>query len=208
MSTAVADNMLLAAGSVEVAATAGDRPTPTVSIIAYGGDVMTVPGWGSVAIDLAGLDAGGQIPLLADRDARVGGVVGHGAAVVRDGRLVVTGVVSGAGVAARQINEMSKAGFAFQASVGVEPIEYERVRPGERVEVNGRSLSAARGFTLVKRGRLREVSITPVGADAATPRTSRAAPADRKMVTGAPIIRLGKKSQIHSSVAELRTRPI
>jgi hypothetical protein len=71
-------------------------------------------------------------------------------------------------VAARQIIEMSKAGFAFQASVGVEPLEHERVRPGERVEVNGRSLSAARGFTLVKRGRLREVSITPVGADAGT----------------------------------------
>lgn len=162
------DSMLLAAADVAVEAAAGERATPTISIVAYGGDVMTVPGWGPVAIDLAGLDADGQIPLLADHDARVGGVVGHGAAVVRDGRLVVTGVVSGAGVAARQIIEMSQAGFAFQASVAVEPIEHERVRPGERVEVNGRSLSAARGFTLVKRGRLREVSITPVGADAGT----------------------------------------
>lgn len=168
MTTAAMDTIIFGNAAVEIAAGAGDRTTPTISIVAYGGDVMTVPGWGPVAIDLAGLDAGGQIPLLADHDARVGGVVGHGAALVRDGRLVVTGVVSGAGVAARQIIEMSKAGFAFQASVGVEPIEHERVRPGERIEVNGRSLSAARGFTLVKRGRLREVSITPVGADADT----------------------------------------
>jgi hypothetical protein len=51
--------------------------------------VMRVPGWGDVAIDLAGLNAAGQVPLLADHDARVGGVVGHGEARVVDGRLIV-----------------------------------------------------------------------------------------------------------------------
>jgi hypothetical protein len=34
--------------------------------------------------------------------------------------------------------------------------------------VNGRLLSSARGFALIKAGRLREVSITPLGADAGT----------------------------------------
>ena len=168
MTATATDNLLVAASDVAVEAAADARAAPAITVVAYSGDIMNVPGWGPVAIDLAGLEFGGQIPLLADHEARVGGVVGHGAAVVRDGRLVVTGVVSGAGPAARQIVEMSKAGFAFQASVGVEPLEHERVRPGERIEVNGRLLSAARGFTLVKRGRLREVSITPVGADADT----------------------------------------
>src|SRR5690606_18099279 len=54
------------------------------------------------------------------------------------------------------------------ASVGVEPTEHDRVRPAEKIEVNGRTLSSPRGFTLVRHGRLREVSITPLGADANT----------------------------------------
>lgn len=85
------ESMLLAASDVAIGAAGGERKLPGISMLAYGGGIMFVSGWGDVAIDLAGLDAGGQIPLLADHDARVGGVVGHGAAVVRDGRLVVTG---------------------------------------------------------------------------------------------------------------------
>jgi hypothetical protein len=42
------------------------------------------------------------------------------------------------------------------------------VKPNQSVEVNGRSLSSPGGFTLVRKGRLREVSITPLGADAET----------------------------------------
>lgn len=163
-----ADSMLLAVADIAIEAAGGERKLPAISMLAYGGGIMYVSGWGDVAVDLAGLDAGGQIPLLADHDARVGGAVGHGAAEVRDGRLFVAGVVSGAGEAAQQIVEMARGGFQFQASVGVQPEEHERVRPGERVVVNGRTLASPRGFTLVKRGRLREVSITVVAADPST----------------------------------------
>jgi len=167
MTAAVADGLLLTASSVEVEAAAkGARPR--ISVVAYTGGVMRVPGWGDLAIDLAGLETAGQVPLLADHDARVGGIVGHGEARVVGGRLRVAGVVSGAGDAARQIVELARGGFSFQASVGVEPAEHERVRPGETIEVNGRPLSSPGGFTLVRRGRLREVSITPLGADAGT----------------------------------------
>lgn len=162
------NKMLFAAPSIEIESASESRKRPSISIVAYSGGVMRVPGWGDVALDLDGVDASGQIPLLADHDARVGGVVGHGEAAVRDGRLIVAGIMSGAGPAAQQIVEMSKGGFAFQASVGVEPAEHEPVRAGEPVEVNGRTLVSQRGFTLVRRGRLREVSITPLGADAGT----------------------------------------
>lgn len=160
-----ADDLLIAVSQVEIQA-AGKQPR--VSIVAYSGGVMTVPGWGPVAIELAGLDASGQIALLADHDATVGGVVGHGTAEVCDGRVIVTGVVSGTGNAARQIMELTAGGFEFQASVGVQPIEYTRVRPGEKVEVNGRVLSSRNGFTLIRKGRLKEVSITALGADSNT----------------------------------------
>ncbi len=124
MTTAIAtDNLLLAAP--EVAIEAGGEPKhPRISIVAYTGGVMRVPGWGDVAIDLTGLDASGQVPLLADHNATVSGAVGHGEASVVDGRLIVTGVMSGAGEAARQIVEMTTGGFSFQASVGVEPGEH------------------------------------------------------------------------------------
>jgi len=167
MTSVATDNLLLAAPEVAIEA-GGEPKRPRISIVAYTGGVMRVPGWGDVAIDLAGLDASGQVPLLADHDARVGGVVGHGEACVVDGRLIVAGVMSGTGEAARQIVEMSAGGFSFQASVGVEPVEHERVAPGNKIEVNGRTLSSPRGFALVKQGRLREVSITPLGADPGT----------------------------------------
>lgn len=167
MAVTVTDDLLLTAS--EVGIEAGSEPNrPRISILAYSGGLMRVPGWGDVALDLDGLDASGQIALLADHDARVSGVVGHGTAEARDGKLLVNGVLSGAGEAAKQIAVMTRGGFQFQASVGVTPTKHERVRPGEAVEVNGRTLLAAGGFTLVRRGKLREVSVTPLGADANT----------------------------------------
>ncbi|MCW5776433.1 MAG: Mu-like prophage major head subunit gpT family protein [Phycisphaeraceae bacterium] len=163
----VTDDLLLTAAEVEIEA-AGKDVRPKISVVAYTGRIMRVPGWGDIAIDLAGLDAGGQVPLLADHDASVGSVVGHGEPAVANGRLVVAGVVSGAGEPARHVVEMARGGFQFQASVGVAPTEHERVKPNQSVEINGRSLSSPSGFTLVRKGRLREVSITPLGADAET----------------------------------------
>lgn len=163
----VKDDLLLTAAEVEIEA-AGKDARPKISVVAYTGRIMRVPGWGDIAIDLAGLEAGGQVPLLADHNASVGSVVGHGEPAVANGRLMVAGVVSGAGEPARHVVEMARGGFQFQASVGVAPAEHERVKPNQMVEINGRSLSSPGGFTLVRKGRLREVSITPLGADAET----------------------------------------
>jgi hypothetical protein len=162
------DELLLASSEVEIQAAAGK--TPSVSIVAYTGGLMTVPGWGPVAIDLTGLDAGAeQISLLADHDATLKGIVGHGRARVIDGKLLVHGTLTGATEAARQVAELARGGFKFQASVGVVPSDYERVRPNDTVQVNGRAITAGRsGFTLVKAGVLREVSIVAIGADANT----------------------------------------
>ncbi len=129
--TLATDNLLLAAPAVAIEA-GGESKKPRLHIVAYTAGLMNVPGWGDVAIRLDGLDASGQVPLLADHVARVGGVVGHGEASVVEGRLIVAGVMSGAGEAARQIVEMTAGGFAFQASVGVEPVEHERIAPGSK----------------------------------------------------------------------------
>lgn len=168
MTTAV-DDILLTAGSVEIEA-AADRPSPAVSILAYTGGLMRVPGWGPLAINLAGLDiSASQISILADHDSTLKGIVGHGNASVTDGRLLVSGSITPTTEAARQIVDLARNGFRFQASVGVAPTDYDRVRPGETLQVNGHSFTAPRtGCVLVKSGVLREVSIVAVGADART----------------------------------------
>jgi len=165
--TVAADELLLSAAEVEIQATG--KP-PAVTIVAYTGGLMSVPGWGPVAIDLAGIDASAeQVGILADHNSSLAGIVGHGKAVIANGRLLVQGTITPSTDAARQVVELAKGGFRFQASVGVAPLEYERVRAGELVEVNGRALKApASGFTLVRAGVLREVSIVAIGADAGT----------------------------------------
>jgi len=167
MTTAI-DELLLSAAEVEIQATSS-KP-PSVTILAYTGGLMAVPGWGPVVIDLAGIDASAeQVSILADHDATLKGIVGHGQANVRDGKLLVNGTITPSTEAARQVVELAKSGFKFQASVGVAPSDYERVRAGETVQVNGRAIKApGSGFMLVKAGVLREVSIVAIGADANT----------------------------------------
>ncbi len=165
--TVAADELLLSAAEVEIQATG---KSPSVSIVAYTGGLMVVPGWGPVAIELGGIDASAeQVSILADHNASLAGIVGHGKAVVANGKLLVQGTITPSTDAARQVVDLAKGGFRFQASVGVAPLEYDRVRAGELVEVNGRAVKApASGFTLVRAGVLREVSIVAIGADAGT----------------------------------------
>jgi len=160
--SAMPDSLDLAAASVNT------RKLPGVQIVAYNGGTMTVPMWGLIAIDLAGLELG-TVPILADHESRRSGVVGHGRALVQDGKLIVAGSVSAAGAAAREIVEAARNGFPWQASVGVQVIEHEQVQAGRRIEVNGKTVTAPQGgLTLVRRGKLREVSITSLGCDGGT----------------------------------------
>lgn len=158
-----ANNIILTARGVEVAC--GGK-LPRLDILAYNGGVMRVPGWGMLAIDLAGLDLTGQVRVLADHDASLDGILGHGMAEKRDGKLLVSGAISSTTDTARRVIDLARNGFEFQASVGVEPVEHAKVKAGEKVEVNNRTLSVAEGgFTLVRKGKLREVSIVSLGCD-------------------------------------------
>ncbi len=141
---------------------------PALEIVAYTGGFMTVPGWGPLCIDLKGLEAG-QVAVLADHDAKQSGVVGHGTASVEGGRLVVRGLMSADSEAAREVLKAAKNGFPWQASVGVEVLDSDRLRPGQAIDLNGRHLVCPDGGAVrVTRGKLREVSITALGCDDAT----------------------------------------
>ena len=70
------NDIILTASGVEVAC--GEK-LPRLDIVAYNGGVMKVPGWGPLAIDLAGLDLAGQVRVLADHDSSLDGILGQGA---------------------------------------------------------------------------------------------------------------------------------
>ena len=87
--TTATEELLLAANDVEIQA-AGK--TPAVTIVAYTGGEMVVPGWGPLVLDLSGVDvSASQISILADHDSTLRGVVGFGQASVADGKLLVAG---------------------------------------------------------------------------------------------------------------------
>ncbi len=100
--------LLLTGGNVEISA-AGK--TPTVTLLADSGGLMSVPVWGPVVIDLAGLAATGglterpldqrsgpldELPILADHDATREGVALHGHAEIHNHRLMVADQISAA----------------------------------------------------------------------------------------------------------------
>ncbi len=168
MTTQQAD---IAAAPSELAllASLDGRKLPRVEIVAYTGGVMSVPGWGDVAIDLSGLELSGTVPILSDHDSTRRGIVGHGRAEAKAGRLLLAGSISAGTAAAREIVEAARNGFPWQASVAAEVLERRQVPAGQTAAVNGKTLAApAGGMTLIVRGRLREVSIVGIGCDSAT----------------------------------------
>ena len=153
MNTAT-DGLLLATSEVEIQAVG--KP-PAFTIGAYTGGVMNVPGWGSVALELSGIDATAeQVSILVDHDSRLACIVGHGKAVVAGGRLLVRGTIAGSTDAARQVVELARGGFRFQASVGIPPMEVERIRAGETARVNG---PGHEGIAARARGRVQALEI-------------------------------------------------
>jgi hypothetical protein len=154
---------------VEIQAGADNTKPVAVHIRAYGGGVMTVPGFGPTAIDTAGLDASKPITLLVDHDAGIRGVLGPGQGRVEAGQVFVTGTISKASDLGAQIIALAKDGLKWQASCGVEITSRRFIHEGETVTANGRKIAAdGGGFTLITKGILREVSIVALGADANT----------------------------------------
>jgi hypothetical protein len=88
---------------------------------------------------------------------------------VNAGRLLVHGTLIPGSETTQRIIELNKSGFRFQASVGVAPGIIERVRAGETLHINNRTIQSPQtAFSLVRTGELREISLVALGADAST----------------------------------------
>lgn len=138
-----------------------------LSIVAYSGGLMNVSGFGPLVIDLAGMTFATSLPLLADHNNAVSAVVGSGAARIEAGLLLIDGAAA-ATPAGREVVSLLESGTPLQASVGAEPIEKTWIEPGQSITANGRTIKAEAGFWFVTKSQLREVTVTPLGADSST----------------------------------------
>ncbi len=151
------------------AAAAGDggQRLPKVKILAYSGGPMRVSGyWDNVIIDLAGARfASHTTPLILDHDT--GQRIGHTESQVIDGgKITASGVISAGSQAAADLVADAKNGFPFQASVGADIAELQRVREKESVVVNGKTYTGP--LNVVRKCMIREISLTVLGADSKT----------------------------------------
>ena len=152
---------------VEAAASEGASPLRRFQMTAYTGAAMRIRGWRHpIVLDLAGMQASGRArPILRDHDA--GRIVGHTTAInVKDGTLLVEGLVSGAGTTASEIVESSINGFPWQASVGAMTSEVEYVPEGRDAQANGRTFAGP--VYVARRSSLGEISFVAMGADEST----------------------------------------
>ncbi len=160
---------ITAAAQIDIEAAGGEGTTalPRFKMIAYTGSAMRVAAWRHpVILDLAGLNIPSQQrPIRFSHDPASG--VGHTDAIrIEQGQLIASGVVSRDTPTAREIVTSSKNGFPWQASVGASVEEFEFIRDGQKVLVNGQEFAGP--VNVVRKATLGEISFVDLGADGKT----------------------------------------
>jgi hypothetical protein len=146
---------------------AADGKKPQVQILAYTGGILALP-VGDVVVDLAGMEIPASIPLLSDHENARGSIIGQ-ATASHDGKaLTASGFLTAATAAGKELIALAKDGIRFQASIGAKGTEFERVRPGETVDVNGQQLQSSSPLRVARKSVLREISIVAIGVDVST----------------------------------------
>ncbi len=160
---------ITAAAQIDIEAAAGEGQTalPRFRMVAYTGGAMRVAAWRHpVILDLAGLNIPSQQrPIRFSHDPASG--VGHTDAIrIEQGQLIASGLVSRDTPTAREIVTSSKNGFPWQASVGASVEEFEFIREGQKVLVNGQEFAGP--VNVVRKATLGEISFVDLGADGKT----------------------------------------
>ena len=165
-----------AVGTVEIVAAQGEDGKPDangnkkMAIAAYNGGLMKV-GWGApVGIELSGLTwrEDNAVPVLCQhRTYSIDSICGQATKVKVDGNsLKIDADFMPVSQDAKKVYELAKAGFKFQASVGVSGTDVFYVAENESATLNGVEVKGE--CYIVRAGVLNEVSIVPLGADGST----------------------------------------
>ncbi len=173
-------------GEILIQAAASDAKRPSFRLVAYdGSQAMRVSDFGTVVVDLAGVDVAGVIPLLASHGEDLDSIVGEGRATIDGTQIIVAGALTDATPSGAKVLALARAGISLQASIGLAPEKREYVRSGDTVRVNKATFTApSDGLIIVRAGRLREVSLVPVGANAGTTVSIAATAASNPKGTG------------------------
>jgi len=154
------DFVLAAAGTKD------DAPKQRrINMVAYTGGALNVGFGVPVYIDLNGLYISDKpTPLMLDHRRDVDAIFGQTDSVkIENGQVIASGPVLGDSEEAARVVALADAGFAWQASIGVEIISRQYIRRGEVAKVNGKSVKG--DALIVRRGSLREISVVSIGAD-------------------------------------------
>ena len=112
------------------AAKEGEAPKlPTFSMIAYNGGIMAVDVWGSVVVDLAGMEVSDKTAILYSHGTySLDNVLGQTSKVEKGDDLKASGTIMGDSEVVKQVLALAKNGFGFQASIGAKVIEYKKCK--------------------------------------------------------------------------------
>lgn len=153
-----------------------------MTINAYNGGLMNV-GWGiPVGIELAGVSwrEDNAIPILCLHDSHdIDAICGQAKKVKCEGSsLIVDAEFMPVSETAKKVHELAKAGFKFQASVGISPSDVLYIDKDTKAMLNGTEVEGE--CYIVRAGVLNEVSIVPLGADNSTATAIAAASQPKK----------------------------
>lgn len=153
--------------TLEIQAAAGDAER-RFSMVAYSGGKLPVTGFPvPVVVDLAGLEATGDIPILIDHLKSVDATLGISKEIVNDGKsILISGVITGQGDRTKAVLAAAAAGHKWQASIGAQVLQAQEIPAGQTVKVNGQTFSGP--LIVARRAVLRETSVLPMGADSST----------------------------------------
>ncbi len=150
-----------------LAAASDQQPLPRLELIANTGVPFRVASFADpVVVDLAGVTfASDRLPILQDHDTDKR--VGHTSrAVVANGQIEASAIVSSRQQLANEIVADLANGFPFQASIGADVLKAERIPAGKTIQVNGRDLDGP--LIVARQTRVGEISVTVFGADRQT----------------------------------------
>ena len=167
---------IVAVGTVELVAAQGEdgkldaNGNKKMAIAAYNGGLMKV-GWGApVGIELSGLKwrDDNAVPVLCQhRTYSIDSICGQATKVKVDGNsLKIDADFMPVSQDAKKVYELAKAGFKFQASVGVSGTDVIFIEANQSYKLNGAEVKGE--CYIVRAGVLNEVSIVPLGADGST----------------------------------------
>ncbi len=132
-------------------------------IEAYTGEVVD-RWWGTLAIDVSGIKAKNQIPILLNHNSNQ--IVGYSTKTYKDKSFFVSGLFSEITDDGKKVKGLADEGFPWQASIGVQALKIMSIEKGSEEKVNGKTVKGPAEIWL--ESEVFETSFVPLGADGNT----------------------------------------